>query len=77
MKRLNTKSISKLAQGRYRDSEARGLYLQVSPTGTKSWILRFELNGRERFMGLGAPTLQTEGSQRTRQSSKAKTSRRC
>lgn len=36
-----------------RDKETRGLYLQVGPTGTKSWLFRFELNGRERFMGLG------------------------
>jgi integrase len=31
-----------------------GLHLQVSPTGTKSWILKFQLNGRARAMGLGS-----------------------
>ena len=31
-----------------------GLWLQVSPSGTKSWIFRFTLNGRAREMGLGA-----------------------
>ena len=43
--------------GRWRDPEHRGLYLQVqeSPRGiTKSWLLRFELDGRERWMGLGS-----------------------
>jgi len=30
-----------------------GLYLQVSRTGTKSWIFRFMLNGKARDMGLG------------------------
>lgn len=30
-----------------------GLYLQVSPTGTKSWIFRYMLNKRAREMGLG------------------------
>src|SRR5579884_1182827 len=30
-----------------------GLYLHVGPTGGKSWIFRFMLNGRPRSMGLG------------------------
>jgi hypothetical protein len=30
-----------------------GLYLQVSPTGTKSWVFRYSVKGRERYMGLG------------------------
>src|SRR5690606_14790791 len=52
---LNAKRIAKLdAPGRYRDPETRGLYLQVGRTGTKSWLLRYELNGRERFHGLGS-----------------------
>jgi hypothetical protein len=52
---LASKRIAKLKKpGRYRDPESRGLYLHVGRTGTKSWLFRFELNGRERFMGLGA-----------------------
>jgi hypothetical protein len=52
---LVPKRIGKLKKpGRYKDSESRGLYLQVGRTGSKSWLLRFELNGRERFMGLGS-----------------------
>jgi len=39
--------------GRYRDNHIRGLYLQVGPTGGKSWLLRFERDGRERWHGLG------------------------
>ncbi|HVZ46591.1 MAG TPA: integrase arm-type DNA-binding domain-containing protein [Ramlibacter sp.] len=30
-----------------------GLYLQINPQGRKSWIFRYELFGRERYMGLG------------------------
>jgi integrase len=30
-----------------------GLYLQVSPSGAKSWVFRFKINGRRRDMGLG------------------------
>ena len=39
--------------GRYRDGHIRGLYLQIGPTGGKSWVLRFERDGRERWLGLG------------------------
>lgn len=31
-----------------------GLYLQISPTKTKSWVLRYTLNKRVRYMGLGS-----------------------
>ncbi|MGA7453957.1 MAG: integrase arm-type DNA-binding domain-containing protein [Rhodoplanes sp.] len=37
--------------GRYADGH--NLYLQVGRSGTKSWLLRYVLNGRERWMGLG------------------------
>lgn len=37
--------------GRYGDGH--GLYLQVSSSGVKSWLLRYERLGRERWMGLG------------------------
>ena len=30
-----------------------GLYLRVSKTGTKSWVFRFQLDGKRRDMGLG------------------------
>jgi integrase len=40
------------AQGRYPDGD--GLYLQVGGNGNKSWLLRYQIGGRERFMGLGS-----------------------
>jgi integrase len=40
-----------------------GLWLQVGPTGRKSWIFRFMLNGKAREMGLGAyPDVPLAGS---------------
>jgi integrase len=42
----------KLARGRHPDGD--GLYLLVGPTGAKSFIYRFRLDGAERNMGLGA-----------------------
>jgi integrase len=35
-------------------SDGNGLYLQVSDSGSKSWIFRFSLNKRAREMGLGS-----------------------
>ncbi len=31
-----------------------GLYLQISPSGAKSWVFRYMLRGKARTMGLGA-----------------------
>lgn len=31
-----------------------GLWLQVSPTGSKSWVFRFTIKGKQLVMGLGA-----------------------
>lgn len=35
-------------------ADGHGLYLQVTPSGTRSWVFRFMLNGRRRDMGLGS-----------------------
>lgn len=36
-----------------------GLYLQVSKTGSKSWLLKYRLHGRSREMGLGSALVVT------------------
>jgi integrase len=50
---LTEKKIAKLKEpGRYGDGH--GLYLQVQSRSNRSWLLRYERNGRgERWMGLG------------------------
>jgi integrase len=35
-------------------ADGNGLYLCVKPSGTKSWVFRFQLDGKRREMGLGA-----------------------
>ena len=35
-------------------ADGGGLYLQVAPTGAKTWIFRFQIAGRRRDMGLGS-----------------------
>ena len=50
--RLTDRSVRALAAPGYQ-ADGGGLYLQVSRSGTKSWIFRFTLNRRTRDMGLG------------------------
>lgn len=50
---LDDKTVkAKTKPGHYRDG--RGLYLQVSVWGTKSWVFRYTINGKMRGMGLGS-----------------------
>jgi integrase len=52
MSRLSVKElVNKKEAGDYCDGG--GLYLQVSDSGSKSWIFRYTLNGKNRHMGLG------------------------
>jgi integrase len=51
--RLNSLAVARAKRpGLYPDGG--NLYLQVGPSGSKSWLFRFTLNGRARAMGLGA-----------------------
>jgi len=51
--RLSARKFEKLSvPGRLCDGG--GLYLQISKSGARSWIFRFQLNGKVRDMGLGS-----------------------
>ncbi|MSO92922.1 MAG: DUF4102 domain-containing protein, partial [Rhodospirillales bacterium] len=39
------------ARGLY--SDGGSLYLQITASGARSWIFRYQLNGKRRYMGLG------------------------
>lgn len=50
---LSATRVAKLKdRGFYGDGG--GLYLQVAPGGTKSWVFRYKTNGKTRDMGLGS-----------------------
>lgn len=54
--RLTAKRIEKLkAPGRYHDGY--GLYFQITESGSRSWLYRYERDKRERMMGLGPARL--------------------
>ncbi len=49
---LSSTFVRNVAQaGRYCDGD--GLYLEVQPTGTRSWVQRLAIRGRRRELGLG------------------------
>ena len=48
---LSVRKIQHATAGRYGDGH--GLYLLVKPSGSKSWVLRVQHNGRRRDIGLG------------------------
>ena len=55
---LSAKKVERVkAKGRYADGTLPGLYLQVSARGAKSWLLRYEIGGRKRWMGLGSASV--------------------
>ncbi|KGU90714.1 tyrosine-type recombinase/integrase [Burkholderia pseudomallei] len=53
MNRLTALGIGKLVDPGYY-ADGGGLYLQISASGSRSWIYRFSLAGRAREMGLGS-----------------------
>ncbi len=50
MSALQVKNVS--SKGLYPDGA--GLYLQVSPSGAKSWVYRYQIKKRPRMVGLGS-----------------------
>jgi integrase len=52
LQRLNTLSVARAKKPGY-IHDGGGLYLQVAPAGSRSWIFRFSIGGKRREMGLG------------------------
>ena len=51
MGRLSDRSVKTVGEGRHGDGD--GLQLMVSASGRRKWVLRYQLNGVRRDMGLG------------------------
>lgn len=58
MNRLTALGIAKLVDPGYY-ADGGGLYLQISASGSRSWIYRFSIAGRAREMGLGPLSVLT------------------
>jgi integrase len=52
MGKLTDRAVRVLGPGRHGDGD--GLMLVVSPAGGRKWVLRYQMNGRRRDMGLGS-----------------------
>ena len=52
MGQLTALSVKNAKAGRHADGD--GLYLLVKPTGAKSWLLRIQVDGKRRDIGLGS-----------------------
>src|SRR5262245_40749840 len=53
--KLTARSVITLGDGWHCDQQQRGLYLQVSGDGAaRSWVFRYVMNGKQRYMGLGS-----------------------
>src|SRR6266516_5722026 len=55
--RLTAKQVENAKPGRYGDGG--GLWLEVSSSGARHWTLRYQINGRARWMGLGGADVVT------------------
>lgn len=49
---LSAQKVKTAGPGRHGDG--RGLFLYVKPSGARSWVLRYQMQGRRRDLGLGA-----------------------
>lgn len=52
-KSLTDRTVRTAPPGRHGDGTVKGLMLVVQPSGTRSWLLRYQMGGRRRDMGLG------------------------
>lgn len=55
MGKLTARQVATLGPGYHADGD--GLYLQVTASGARSWILRYQRQGQRREMGLGSASL--------------------
>src|SRR4051812_36965304 len=53
MGKLTDRTVRTALPGRHGDDAVRGLMLVVQSGGSRSWMLRYQMNGRRRDMGLG------------------------
>ena len=53
MPKLTDRTVKTVGPGRYSDGTVRGLMLVVRDSGSRAWVLRYQIGGRRRDMGLG------------------------
>jgi integrase len=51
--KLTDRTVKTVGPGRYSDGTVKGLMLLVRDNGSRAWVLRYQIGGRRRDMGLG------------------------
>jgi integrase len=51
--KLTDRTVKTVGPGRYSDGTVKGLMLLVRDSGSRAWVLRYQIGGRRRDMGLG------------------------
>jgi integrase len=51
--KLTDRTVKTVGPGRYSDGMVKGLMLVVRDRGSRAWVLRYQIDGRRRDMGLG------------------------
>jgi Arm DNA-binding domain len=51
--KLTDRTVKTIGPGRYSDGAVKGLMLVVRDSGSRAWVLRYQIGGRRRDMGLG------------------------
>ena len=51
--KLTDRTVKTVGPGRYSDGTVKGLMLVVRDSGSRAWVLRYQIGGRRRDMGLG------------------------
>lgn len=63
LSRLSSQSVRYAGPGRHQDGD--GLYLEVRPTGARFWLLRVQVDGRRRDIGLGRADIEPRRPEQT------------
>jgi len=54
--RLTARRVDTLSEaGKYHDGGGTGLYLRITPSGSRQWVQRVSINGKRKELGLGSP----------------------
>lgn len=71
LKALEIKAFSP-APRTYRKSDEKGLYLEIRPSGSKLWFLKYRVDGKEKRLGLGSyPAVTLAAARKARDEARA------
>lgn len=71
LKALEIKAFSPIEKT-YRKSDEKGLYLEIRPSGSRLWFLKYRIDGKEKRLGLGSyPQITLSDARKARDEARA------